>query len=64
MEPVSLYATCPLCEGHGRIAVQPGGPRTAECRKCRGKGQIATGDGAAIIELLKLTGLMDMAPDE
>lgn len=64
MEPVSLYATCPLCEGHGRIAVQPGGPRTEVCGNCRGKGQLATSDGAAILGLLRLTGLTELAPEE
>ena len=64
MKPVPLYATCRACEGHGRLAAQPGGPRTQLCAECRGKGRITTADGRSIMDLLRPSGLMDLAPDE
>ncbi|WP_165253546.1 hypothetical protein [Paludisphaera soli] len=64
MEPVSIYAICPACEGHGRVRAGAGQSRTAVCGRCRGKGRVASRDGEAIVELLRLTGLMELKPEE
>lgn len=63
MQPIAVYATCPWCEGHGRIALQPGGARTETCTECRGLGFVSTTEGRAIIGLIKIAGLDELLPD-
>jgi len=63
MKRIVLYATCIVCDGHGRVAAQPGDARTMICGDCRGKGFLPTKDGRAIIGLVKIAKVEGLLPE-